>query len=128
MAACGRVADCNISPFALATPSTDPNPSRCAGPALAMTTTEGSALGEVVILCAVCEVGATVEEAEVRIFLRSKLAAYKVPKRVLFFRPEELSFTGNQKIQVDPLRESAQKRLEAEGAEIDGYRYEAKSI
>ena len=87
-------------------------------------------LGEVVILCAVCEAGATVEEAEVRTFLRSKLAAYKVPKRVLFFRPEELSFTGNQKIQVDPLREAAQKRLEAEGAEIDGYRYqgsEAKS-
>ncbi len=84
-------------------------------------------LGEVVILCVVCEPGATVEEAEIRSDLRSKLAVYKVPKRVLFFRSEELSFTGNQKIQVGPLREAAQKRLEAESAVIDGYRYEAAS-
>ncbi len=84
-------------------------------------------LGEVVILCVVCEPGATVEEAEIRSDLRSKLAVYKVPKRVLFFRSEELSFTGNQKIQVGPLREAAQKRLEAETAVIDGYRYEATS-
>ena len=84
-------------------------------------------LGEVVILCVVCEPGATVEEAEIRSDLRSKLAVYKVPKRVLFFRSEELSFTGNQKIQVGPLREAAQKRLEAETAVIDGYRYEAAS-
>ncbi len=84
-------------------------------------------LGEVVILCVVCEPGATVEEAEIRSDLRSKLAVYKVPKRVLFFRSEELSFTGNQKIQVGPLREAAQKRLEAESAVIDGYRYEATS-
>ena len=82
-------------------------------------------LGEVVVLCAVCADDATPDEPEIRAFLRSKLAAYKVPRRVLFFRPEELSYTGNQKIQVDPLREAARKRLEAEGAEIDGYRYEA---
>jgi hypothetical protein len=48
-----------------------------------------------------------------------------VPKRVLFFSPDEVSYTGNQKIQVAPLREAAQARLEAEGAEIDGYRYRA---
>ncbi len=82
-------------------------------------------LGEVVVLCAVCADDATPDEPEIRAFLRSKLAAYKVPRRVLFFRPEELSYTGNQKIQVDPLREAARKRLEAEGAEIDGYRYQA---
>jgi acyl-CoA synthetase (AMP-forming)/AMP-acid ligase II len=80
-------------------------------------------LGEVVVLCAVCADGATPDESEIRAFLRSKLAVYKVPRRVLFFRPEELSYTGNQKIQVDPLREAARERLEAEGAEIDGYRY-----
>jgi fatty-acyl-CoA synthase len=83
-------------------------------------------LGEVVVLCAVCADGATPDEPEIRAFLRSKLAVYKVPRRVLFFRPDELSYTGNQKIQVDPLREAARKRLEAEGAEIDGYRYQAK--
>ncbi len=84
-------------------------------------------LGEVVILCAVREAGATQDEAEVRALLRSRLAAYKVPKRVLFFRPEDLSYTGNQKIQVEPLREAARVRLEEEGAEIDGHRYGAKS-
>ena len=36
----------------------------------------------------------------------------------------ELSYTGNQKVQVEPLAEAARKRLEAEGAEIDGYRYQ----
>ena len=84
-------------------------------------------LGEVVILCTVREAGATLDEAEVRALLRSRLAAYKVPKRVLFFRPEDLSYTGNQKIQVEPLRKAARVRLEEEGAEIDGHRYGAKS-
>ena len=34
-----------------------------------------------------------------------RLAPYKVPRRVLFFRPDELAYTGNQKIQLGPLRE-----------------------
>jgi fatty-acyl-CoA synthase len=59
-----------------------------------------------------------------RRYLRSKLAAYKVPKRVLFFRADDLSYTGNQKIQLDPLREAALTRLAADGASIDGHRYE----
>ncbi len=81
-------------------------------------------LGEVIVLCVVPVAGASPREDEIRSFLRSKLAAYKVPRRVLFFRPGDLSYTGNQKIQMDPLRESARARLEAEGAEIEGYRYE----
>ena len=82
-------------------------------------------LGEVIVLCAVPTAGATLEEAAVRAFLRERLATYKVPRRVLVFDEGELSYTGNQKVQVAPLREKAQARLEAEGAEIDGYRYEA---
>jgi hypothetical protein len=52
------------------------------------------------------------------------LASYKVPRCILFFAEEELSLTGNQKIQVAPLREAALARLEAERVEIDGVVYE----
>ncbi|MCH6562887.1 MAG: AMP-binding protein [Myxococcales bacterium] len=81
-------------------------------------------LGEALVVCAVPREGAQVSEAEVKSYLRSKLAPYKVPKRVLFFSASELSYTGNQKIQVGPLREAALRRLEAERAEIDGHTYE----
>jgi acyl-CoA synthetase (AMP-forming)/AMP-acid ligase II len=82
-------------------------------------------LGEIVVLCAVPVSGARIDEAELRAWLRERLAAYKVPRRVLVFREGELSYTGNQKVQVAPLREAARKRLEEEGAEIEGYRYGA---
>ncbi len=78
-------------------------------------------LGEALVLCAVATEGADVDEDEVRAFLREKLAAYKVPRKVLFFSAEELPYTGNQKIQVGPLREKALQRLA--GAEIDGHTY-----
>ena len=77
------------------------------------------------MLCAVPVEGAKIDEAELRAWLRERLAAYKVPKRVLVFRAEELAFTGNQKVQVAPLREAARQRLAAEGAVIDGHRYGA---
>ncbi len=80
-------------------------------------------LGEALVLCAVAREGAQVGEDAVRAHLRDKLAAYKVPRRVLFFRADELSYTGNQKIQLGPLREAALKWLRSEGAEIDGHRY-----
>lgn len=80
-------------------------------------------LGEVIVLCAVRAPGATIEEATLRAVLRERLAAYKVPRRVLFFSPDELSYTANQKLQVGPLREMALKRLADEGAEIEGVRY-----
>jgi acyl-CoA synthetase (AMP-forming)/AMP-acid ligase II len=80
-------------------------------------------LGEALVLCAVAAEGAAPSEDAVRGFLRERLAAYKVPRRVLFFRPDELSYTGNQKIQVGPLREKALVRLAAEGAAIEGHRY-----
>ena len=86
---------------------------------------EHATLGEIVVLCAVPVEGAKIDEAELRAWLRERLAAYKVPKRVLVFRAEELAFTGNQKVQVAPLREAARQRLAAEGAVIDGHRYGA---
>jgi acyl-CoA synthetase (AMP-forming)/AMP-acid ligase II len=82
-------------------------------------------LGEAVVLCAIAREGAdpAPDAATIRAFLRERLAPYKVPRAVLFFRPEELAYTGNQKIQVGPLRAAALARLAADGAEIAGHRY-----
>ena len=86
--------------------------------------------GEIVVLCAVAtgEGGEEVTEDAIRAFLRMHLAIYKVPRRVLFFQKEELALTANQKIQAGPLREAAKKRLVADGAAVDGYRYHAADI
>jgi fatty-acyl-CoA synthase len=81
-------------------------------------------LGEIIVVCAVRVPGAQIEESELRTLLRGQLAAYKVPKRVLFFEADELNFTGTEKLQTAPLRELALARLRAEGAEIDGVRYQ----
>jgi acyl-CoA synthetase (AMP-forming)/AMP-acid ligase II len=80
-------------------------------------------LGEVVVLCAVAEDGGGLDGEALRAFLRERLAPYKVPRRVLFFRPEELAYTGNQKIQLGPLRAAALARLAEEDADIAGHRY-----
>jgi acyl-CoA synthetase (AMP-forming)/AMP-acid ligase II len=82
-------------------------------------------LGEALVLCAIPRDGARVDEAALRGFLAGRLAAYKVPRRVLFFGAEELAYTGSQKIQLGPLREAALRRLAREGAEIAGHRYAA---
>jgi fatty-acyl-CoA synthase len=87
---------------------------------------EHPTLGEAIVLCVVPTEGAVVDEDEIRKYLRGRLAAYKVPKRVLAFRPDELSYTGNQKVQVQPLAEATLERLRNEGAVIEGFRYERK--
>ena len=81
-------------------------------------------LDEIVVLCAVRRADlAPVSEDEIRSWLRERLSAYKVPRAVLFFSESELSFTANQKIQVDPLRERALARLREERREVAGHRY-----
>jgi fatty-acyl-CoA synthase len=84
-------------------------------------------LGEAIVLCAVRAAGATIDEdareAELRACLREKLAAYKVPRRVIFFDAADLDYTANQKIQVGPLRDAVLARLQRERVEIDGVRY-----
>ena len=78
-------------------------------------------LGEIVVLCAIAEpyISGPSEET-IRSYLRERLAAYKVPRRVLFFAPEEVAMTGSQKILSGPLREAALARLRAERAVVDG--------
>ena len=68
-------------------------------------------LGEMVVLCAVAHDGVSVDEDDVRGFLRGRVATYKIPRRVLFFEEDELSLTGNAKIRSDALRKLALQRL-----------------
>jgi fatty-acyl-CoA synthase len=71
-------------------------------------------LGEMVVSCVVPHDATTLEEAAIRDFLKERLASYKIPRRVLFFREEELSMTGSAKVKSGTLRELAAKRLKAE--------------
>jgi fatty-acyl-CoA synthase len=55
--------------------------------------------------------GSVVEEAAILAFAREQLASYKVPRRVLFLREEDLAVTGNDKVKAGALRELAAARL-----------------
>ena len=68
-------------------------------------------LGEMVVLCAVREEGADVAEEQVRTALRERLAAYKVPRRVLFFAIEDYPLTASGKVKDKELRELVAARL-----------------
>ena len=72
-------------------------------------------LGELVIGCIVPHAGAQLDEAAIRDFAKQSLASYKVPRRVFFFRDDELSTTGSDKVKTADLRELVTARLEAEG-------------
>ncbi len=71
-------------------------------------------LGQMVVVVAVPREGAHVEEDDVREFLRGRIASYKIPRRVVMVREEELTLTGNQKIKPEDLRALAAARLGAE--------------
>jgi hypothetical protein len=66
---------------------------------------------------------AKVDVAGLESFLREGLSAYKLPRATFVLRPDEVSYTGSQKVQVEPLRELALARLAGAGAVIAGHRY-----
>jgi fatty-acyl-CoA synthase len=68
-------------------------------------------LGEVVVSCVVPHNGVILDTEELLAFLRKRLASYKVPRHVLFFREDEVALTGNAKIKAGELRDLAAKRL-----------------
>jgi fatty-acyl-CoA synthase len=68
-------------------------------------------LGEMVVSCVVPHEGTILEEAAIREFLKQRLASYKVPRRILFVREEEVSLTGSAKIKGGAVRELVSKRL-----------------
>jgi fatty-acyl-CoA synthase len=72
-------------------------------------------LGEMVVTCVVPRDDAGLDEGAIRDFLKERLASYKIPRRVLFVRDDELSLTGSAKVKLSDLRELAIKRLENNG-------------
>ncbi|SEG78390.1 fatty-acyl-CoA synthase [Thermomonospora echinospora] len=68
-------------------------------------------LGEVVVSCVVPHEGARPQADEIRRALRERLASYKVPRHVLFFREDEIALTGSAKIKSSDLRKLAAERL-----------------
>jgi acyl-CoA synthetase (AMP-forming)/AMP-acid ligase II len=80
-------------------------------------------LGEAIVLLVVPTAGAAVDVPGLEGSLRETLSSYKLPRAVFVLRPDEVSYTGSQKVQVEPLRERALARL-AEGAlVIAGHAY-----
>jgi len=73
-------------------------------------------LDEVVIACIVRREGEDTSEQEIKDFLRQRLAAYKVPKRILFFDDEEMPMTSSEaKVRDDALLELVRARLQGAG-------------
>ena len=68
-------------------------------------------LGEMVVACIVPHEGALLDERLLRDFLKQRLASYKVPRRLLFLRDEEISMTGSEKVKADALVQLALGRL-----------------
>jgi acyl-CoA synthetase (AMP-forming)/AMP-acid ligase II len=83
-------------------------------PGVKLTQTVGvphDTLGELVVACVVPHTHAELDEATVRSFVRDKLASYKVPRRVLFFRECDLQLTGSAKVKTGDLRDLAARTL-----------------
>lgn len=80
-------------------------------------------LGEAIVLCAVAMEGCELEQEQIMAHLKERLAAYKLPKKVLMFSEGDLEFTGNQKIQTAKLVDKAMARLRDEAVKIDGVNY-----
>jgi fatty-acyl-CoA synthase len=68
-------------------------------------------LGEVVVSCVVPHDDVILDVEQLLVFLRQRLASYKVPRHVLLFGEDEVAVTGNAKIKAGELRELAAKRL-----------------
>ena len=69
-------------------------------------------LGELVVLCVVLREGASATADDVRAFLRERLAAYKVPKEILFMSDGEVPMTASDtKVRDEELRKLVDERL-----------------
>ncbi len=69
-------------------------------------------LDQVVVACITLKDGADATEADIQSFLRERVAAYKVPKRVLFFPDGEIPMTtSDTKVRDDALVRLVTERL-----------------
>ncbi|MCB2078470.1 MAG: AMP-binding protein [Novosphingobium sp.] len=69
-------------------------------------------LGELVVTCIVPAEGTSPDEAEVKAYAKEKLAAFKIPRKVLFVEEADLQTTGSAKIKTADLRKLAAARLQ----------------
>ncbi|WP_253869539.1 class I adenylate-forming enzyme family protein [Mycobacterium sp. 1164966.3] len=74
-------------------------------------------LGEVVVSCVVAHNNVILDAKQLLAFLRERLASYKVPRHVLFFREDEVAVTGSAKIKTGEIRQLAAKRLAGDWAD-----------
>lgn len=74
-------------------------------------------LGEAMLVCGVRPEASGITEVDVIEGLRGRVAAYKLPHRVLFFAEDELDMTGTQKVRADALRRLAARRIVDENAD-----------
>jgi acyl-CoA synthetase (AMP-forming)/AMP-acid ligase II len=69
-------------------------------------------LDELVVACITLKDGAEATAEDIQGFLRDRVAAYKVPKRVLFFADGEIPMTGSDtKVRDDALVALVERRL-----------------
>jgi acyl-CoA synthetase (AMP-forming)/AMP-acid ligase II len=74
-------------------------------------------LGEMVVACVVPHSGTVLEEKVIRDFLKAQLASYKVPRRLLFFEPEEIAMTGSDKVKADALVRQVVRKIALEATQ-----------
>jgi fatty-acyl-CoA synthase len=71
-------------------------------------------LGEMVVTLVAPEADHPVTSEDVIAFLKAKLASYKVPRKVIFVRDEELNLTGTAKIKPAEARALAKRKMDQE--------------
>ena len=71
-------------------------------------------LDEAVVLCATCHDDDPVSSEEILGHLKSVLASYKVPKRVVFVDEHELSYTATEKVKLADARRIAAQHIAAD--------------
>jgi acyl-CoA synthetase (AMP-forming)/AMP-acid ligase II len=71
-------------------------------------------LGEMVVACVVPIDGAILSGDEIVAFVKTEVASFKAPRRVLFFTDAEYAITGSEKVKSSVVKELAVQRLQAE--------------
>ena len=70
-------------------------------------------LGEMAVACLVPQEDTDIDEDALRAFLKERLASFKVPRRFLMLRADEVEVTANGKVKTAELKALAERRLNA---------------
>ena len=80
-------------------------------------------LGDAIVLLVLPTEGSTLDVRGLEAHLREGLSAYKLPRAVFVLRPDEVHYTGSQKVQTEPLRALALAKLAQERVTLAGHAY-----